>query len=808
MITIFSRTYFILFVVCLTASFVCLPLLSQEESSSSESVSQPRPSPDKTAAKDSQSETTEINPLSVQNIRFEGVTGEEALLRSIIQTAVGKEVDPDQLSKDIKNIVKDTGLFSDISVDVEPYENGGLEVVFRLTESSKIEGIEIIGNEKIRYGKIKEAINFKTGEIFTDYLAWQNRQQILKTYREKGYYLAEVTTELDPDEDSNTVILTFNIKEGKRIKIQEINFVGSKGLAQKKLARQLKNKVGKYFDENVLEEDLITLNYFYQDSGYAQSQVLGYDKHFNEDKTGLILDIKVDEGGQYSVGEYKVEIRFSEKPAFQESKIKEMMDPAEGEIFNRGKFQKSIDKITELYQEEGYLLVEIDPAPSFDEESQIVDIIFNISEGDVIIIDNIKINGLLKTKERIISRELDRLNIKTDEFFDIQKIRKARQRLFQLGSITNVDFIPSEEEGQRRDLIVNVTERDKMGMFSVGGGYGSEGGLFGMAEVSHSNVLGRAYRVHLKGEVGTRYRQTAEFRVNTPWILGTPTRLSFNLYNNRRRQYYTRSILSRYGYASWPIYERKGASVTIGRPVLNDYDLSLRFRNDKTHTEIDYLKKEDVIYDRWTRSLTFYLSKDTRDYRMSLNYPINGTYNTVSYEYSGGLLGADSQFIKYTADLSQYIKTWKNMVIALHLYGGYLQSKADENDYFLFFERYFLGGIETVRGYQDFEILPFNNGVPSLNGGDKSLYGNIEYRIPIAQQFTGVAFFDFGQVWDKPWGELRRNDLTFKTGAGFGVRMDLQGMLLRAEWGYGFHRDDGTGGRGKGEFHFTIGPSF
>ena len=103
MITIFSRTHSILFVVCLTAIFFCLPLLSQEESSSPESVFQPRPGPDKTAAKDPQAETTEINPLSVQNIRFEGVTGEEALLRSIIQTAVGKEVDPDQLSKDIKN---------------------------------------------------------------------------------------------------------------------------------------------------------------------------------------------------------------------------------------------------------------------------------------------------------------------------------------------------------------------------------------------------------------------------------------------------------------------------------------------------------------------------------------------------------------------------------------------------------------------------------------------------------------------------------------------------------------------------------
>ena len=753
-----------------------------------------------------------VNPLSVQSIRFEGLTGEDALLRSIVQTSIGKEIDPDQLSKDIKNVAKDTGLFSNISVDVEPYDEGGLEVIFRLVESPKIEGLQIVGNEKIRYGKIKEAINFKSGEIYTDYLAWQNQKQILKTYQEKGYYLAEVKTELDHDQATNTVVLTFNINEGKRIKIQEINFIGSQGISQKKLARQLKTKVGKYFDENVLEADLTTLSFFYQDNGYAQSQVLGYEKRFNIEKTGLMLDIEVDEGPQYTVGEYKISIRFSEKPAFNEEKIRELMNPAEGEIFNRGKFQESIDKITERYQEEGYLLVELDPQPKFDEENQLVDVTFNISEGDVIIIDRIKINGLVKTRENIIKRELDHLKIKTDEFFDIQKIRKARQRLFQLGSISNVDFIPSEEEGQRRDLIVNVTERDKMGMFSVGGGYGSEGGLFGMAEVSHSNVLGRAYRVHLKGEVGTRYRQTQEFRVNTPWILGTPTRLNFSLYNNKRRQYYTRSVLTRYGYADWPIYERKGASVTMGRPLPRDYDLSVRFRNDHTFTKIDYLKKEDREYRRWTRSLTFYLSKDTRDYRMSLNHPIDGAYNTISYEYSGGLLGADSDFIKYTLDLSQYIKTWKNMVLALHLYGGYLQPKSSnpESDYFLFFERYFLGGIETIRGYQDFEILPVSaDGVPSLDGGDKTLYGNIEYRIPIAQQFTGVAFFDFGQVWNKPWGKLRRSDFNFKAGAGVGVRMDLQGMLLRAEWGYGFHRQDPNGNPvGKGEFHFTIGPSF
>jgi len=113
-------------------------------------------------------------------------------------------------------------------------------------------------------------------------------------------------------------------------------------------------------------------------------------------------------------------------------------------------------------------------------------------------------------------------------------------------------------------------------------------------------------------------------------------------------------------------------------------------------------------------------------------------------------------------------------------------------------------GIDTIRGYEDYGIFPGNN---NPNGGDKVLYANFEYRIPLANQLTGVVFFDIGQVWDESVSNIF-DDISLKKGAGIGVRFDLMGMLARLEWGYGFDREIDGRTVPKGKFHFTIGPGF
>ena len=828
--------------------------------------------------------------LIVKKISFEGVKNTpEDFFALHIQTKVGEEISPDRLSEDIKNLYKNTGFFSDFSdagespiqVEVEPADGGGLEVIYKLIESPKIESVKIVGNEELKKGKIQDAITLKPSEIYSDQRRWESERAIRKVYKEKGYYLAQITSDANVDRDTNTIEVTFEISEGERIKIQEINFVGNSDIPAKTLSKKIKTRVGKHFDENLLDEDMTLLRHYYQDQGYAQIDVEGFEHNLTADNSGLVIDISVDEGPEYIIGAYDIKILHAKKPAFSEDKIRDMLDPVEGEIFDRGRFQESIEKIQKAYHDKGYLLSELSPVPQFNETTGVVDIAMDINEGDVIIIENVEIDGLEKTKTNVVKRELDRVNLKRGEFLDVKSLRKARQKLFQMGPfIRNIDFIPTPNASgeNSRDLKVEVTETSRTGMFSLGGGYGTEGGIFGVAEIGENNLFGRAYRVHLKGELGTRDRHTAELRFNTPWIFGTPTRLNVSLYNTRRLRRYYFNFYDRNSDRS--VYSRKGGAVTIGRSIAQDMDLSVRFRNEYTHdnrgdplfsidlnhqaslnsgsvsdelsaefeksgnalsenastsiyspdrewriedledgadaTQKFVIRQEEEAlnldvyrhgqhpFNRSVRSVTLFLSRDTRDYLTSIYDPVSGSLNTLSYEHAGGLLRADSEFQRYTLDSSWFRGTWRNHVFAAHARAGYLNSRTND-DWFLRYERFYLGGIDTVRGYEDYSIYPPPRGNELYSyGGNKVFFANFEYRIPLGSQLTGSAFFDVGQVWDEYQPNIFKH-INLRKGAGVGIRFNLLGMLARAEWGYGFDRPGGEKG---GKLHFTIGPGF
>jgi outer membrane protein insertion porin family len=742
--------------------------------------------------------------FTVKKIEFKGVeTLRKEMLQTLIQTQVGQEISEDFLTKDIENLYKDTGFFYDIAVDVENIEGGGFEVTYILYESPKVEGINIIGNIELDTGKLMNQVTLRRSEIFSDRLRWESERAIRKLYHEKGFYLVSIQVHIDKDDEKNTNQVTFEIDEGPRVRITEINFIGNDQVDAKKLRKQMKTRIGKHFDEILFAEEDINYNLrnYYQDQGFAQVKILGHTKRFTEDKIGLMLDVTVDEGSQFIVGKYNVQVESGEKIVYSEQKIKNMLDPAEGELFNRAVFEESIAKLQQTYLDKGYLLAEVIPQPFFDEVNASVNISLKISQGDVIIIDNVPIRGLEKTKELIIRRELDWLNIKSDELLDVKVLRKARQRLFQMGPfIRGVDFVPSDtDNNSRKNLVVNIAESPTTGTLSVGGGYGSEGGIFGTAEIGQHNLFGRAYRIHLKGELGTRDHHTAEASFGTPWILGTPTRLNARIYNRRRfRRYYgTIGALQQQDYLrDRYVWDTRGGSITLGRPIAYDIDLSVRFRNEYVKTRT----LDEELSNRSTRSILFAVGRDTRDYRTSLYDPIGGSSNSISYEYSGGFLGADNEFQKYTADTSWFFSPWWNHVFAIHARAGYMQSKSSDRSV-LFYERFYLGGVDTIRGYEDWEIYPDS---ANFIGGNKVFFTNLEYRIPVSPQLTTAVFFDVGQVWDESIVNVF-NQINLKRGAGVEARLQMLGMLARFGWGYAFDRQNREP---QGKFYFTIGPGF
>ena len=742
--------------------------------------------------------------FTVKKIEFKGVeTLRKEMLQTLIQTQVGQEISEDFLTKDIENLYKDTGFFYDIAVDVKNIEGGGFEVTDILDESPKVEGINIIRNIELDTGKLMNQVTLRRSEIFSDRLRWESERAIRKLYHEKGFYLVSIQVHIDKDDEKNTNQVTFEIDEGPRVRITEINFIGNDQVDAKKLRKQMKTRIGKHFDEILFAEEDINYNLrnYYQDQGFAQVKILGHTKRFTEDKIGLMLDVTVDEGSQFIVGKYNVQVESGEKIVYSEQKIKNMLDPAEGELFNRAVFEESIAKLQQTYLDKGYLLAEVIPQPFFDEVNASVNINLKISQGDVIIIDNVPIRGLEKTKELIIRRELDWLNIKSDELLDVKVLRKARQRLFQMGPfIRGVDFVPSDtDNNSRKNLVVNIAESPTTGTLSVGGGYGSEGGIFGTAEIGQHNLFGRAYRIHLKGELGTRDHHTAEASFGTPWILGTPTRLNARIYNRRRfRRYYgTIGALQQQDYLrDRYVWDTRGGSITLGRPIAYDIDLSVRFRNEYVKAKT----QDEALFNRSTRSVLFAVGRDTRDYRTSLYDPMGGSSNSISYEYSGGFLGDDNEFQKYTADTSWFFSPWWNHVFAIHARAGYMQSKSSDRSV-LFYERFYLGGVDTIRGYEDWEIYPDS---ANFIGGNKVFFTNLEYRIPVSPQLTTAVFFDVGQVWDESIVNVF-NQINLKRGAGVEARLQMLGMLARFGWGYAFDRQNREP---QGKFYFTIGPGF
>ena len=155
-------------------------------------------------------------------------------------------------------------------------------------------------------------------------------------------------------------------------------------------------------------------------------------------------------------------------------------------------------------------------------------------------------------------------------------------------------------------------------------------------------------------------------------------------------------------------------------------------------------------------------------------------------------------------DRGVFGSSW-NHVFAIHARAGYMRSRSGDRRE-LFYERFYLGGVDTIRGYEDWEIYPdpINSEVPNPYGGNKVFFTNLEYRIPVSPQLTTALFFDFGQVWDESIPNVF-NQINLKRGAGVEARLQMLGMLARFGWGYGFDRQNR---QPQGRFYFTIGPGF
>jgi outer membrane protein insertion porin family len=493
-------------------------------------------------------------------------------------------------------------------------------------------------------------------------------------------------------------------------KITAIVVQGNESISKDLIISQIASNLGDMFSKENIEKDM---NAVY-DLGYFKDVRIKLESFRDGYKVVFVivenLPIK--------------EISIEGNTIVSEEEMREVMVLQEGQIFCQKILKNDLDRISQLYKDLGYLLINIKDI-NFDEEGKLW---INISEGRL---EKILIEGNDKTKEKVIAREI---NIEPGDLFNFEIVKKSLQKIYNLGYFEDVSM--KLEPGAEEDsivLVVKVIEKNT-GKFGIGAGYNSEEGFMGFTSYEENNLFGGGQKVQAKVELGGR--TTYKLYFLEPWLAGTPTSFGFEVYDTTKHQKDKEEevILAEYD------EERLGGRLIFGRKISDSVKLGLELKSERvTYDLISGTLPEDTN-EGLTNSLVPTFSYDTRD---NVFEPTSGWYHSFSLEKAGGFLGGD--------------------VLALRAMGGIADTNLPS------FAVYQVGGMNTVRGYDLGEF-----------SGDKSLVFNVEYRFPLAENFQAVLFADWGQAWDYE-ESIDFEDLKF--GRGVGIRFDTPLGPIRLDYG-------------------------
>jgi len=718
------------------------------------------------------------------------VSGNKAVDKSLIESSFGvhpgRPFSADRIRSGVKRLYS-LGLFSDIRVFVTQLEDG-VKVEVAVRERPKIAKIGYVGNKKLSEDKLKEERAILVGQLYSERLAFNEARRIESLYEKNGYPLAKVQWSVTERGEGGDVVLVFDIDEGARVKVKRISFTGNKLVSEKTLKKKMKTKEDSWFrsgsfHQDKFEEDLKRLKQFYLKEGFREARILDHKIDFSPDRKKMFITIDVHEGERYVFGNHTWE----GNEVLSDSLLDAAVRFKAGEVFNAEKLSATEGAIYAEYSERGYLYLLVDPEESF--RGDTVDVTFRITEGQPSHVNDVLVEGNLKTKEKVIRREL---SILPGNLFRRSALMRSQRDVFILGFFEDVqvDYRPaSSDTAPDIDIVFKVKEK-QLGTANMGFGYNSQVGLTGLLELGHTNLFGNGQRLNLRYERGER-RTNAEVAFTDPWILDTRTSFGFNLHDLEERiDYYDQA--------------RSGGTVQMGRRVrwLDYTSVYWTFRlEDMAFKNFSSSYRGGLSEAKWpvrTVSNQFTLVRNSTDNPF---HPTSGSRTSFTTEWAGGLAGGDVDFHKHVFDNRNYLPLFRSLALMTRERVGFVGSYSAREavpDY----ERFRLGGTtyNYLRGYRDYSVVPRGN--LAWVGGKIMLTFTAECQFPIVSPLHGLLFFDAGGVWNGVH-DFDLSDLS--KGAGVGVRMEVPMLgTIGLDYGYGFDRLDGP----QWEAHFVVGPGF
>ncbi|HEX9662873.1 MAG TPA: outer membrane protein assembly factor BamA [Candidatus Binatia bacterium] len=758
--------------------------------------------------------------VTLKEVKISGnVRVEDEGIRLHLKNRAGASYDPGIVEQDVKAIFR-MGFFDDVRAELSA--DGVL--TYAVKEKPYVREVKIQGNSQLGKEKIETALGIVPRSVLDRGKVIEGVEKVRKLYSDQGYVNARVDYVVST-EANNQAVVVLDVLEGARLLIKRISFEGNKTFSESDLKDLIATKEESILslvtnrgvlDRDMLTNDMAILSNHYLDHGYIDHKF--DDPVVLRARDGLEIVIRVHEGDQYRVGKVEIGGELIEDGRQILKKIK----ITSGQIFRGSRLREDITSLADMYTNKGFAFAQVDPVTNVNAQDKNVDIALIVTRGPPVYFNRVLVSGNNKTRDNVVRREL----LTTEqELFSGNMVTQSRNALQRTGYFEDVQLTTKKtDQPDTVDLHVDVKE-GSTGTFSVGAGYSSGDGFIFNASVAEKNFFGRGQGVSGNFSIGSR-RQDFIFSFNEPYWNESRMSLGFDAFNTKRE--YNAFDERRVGfgvntsyplkYASLPFFGADKRTRTLGSdelpenspPTIWDY-MRGGVSYDLTRESISGIDAgasqsiKDEKGTSLTSAVTPGITYDSRDHFFN---PTEGAKSAFSVKTAG--LGGDNRFLKADLNGRWYYPLLKDPnwggAYVLSLGGGLGYGigfgKTSNSSELPLFERFFLGGMNSVRGFAERSIGPKaescvtdESGTATCTntsdvvGGDKSAFFNAEIMFPVMEQYglRGVAFFDMGNAFNGSNFGLA----DFRRSVGIGGRWMSPFGPLRVELGFPLNKQPG-----------------
>ena len=693
-----------------------------------------------------------IEPFVIKDIRVEGIQRTEAgTVFSYLPVKVGDTMTDEKASQTVRALFA-TGFFRDVTLEAE----GGVLVVL-LQERPSIAQIDFTGMREFDKAAVLKAmaqVGLAEGRIFDKGLLDRAEQELKRQYLTRGRYAASVNTTVTPLE-RNRVALNFAIEEGDAAKIRQISIIGSQVFSERELLRQLAQRTPGWltwyskadqYSRQKLTGDLEALRSFYLDRGYLEFNIDSTQVSITPDRKDIYITIAITEGQKYTVSDVKI----AGELLIPEAELRKLITLKAGDVFSRARMNQSTKAISDRLGNEGYAFANVNASPDLDKEKRQASFTFLIDPGRRVYVRRINIGGNARTRDEVIRREMRQVE---GGWFSSDKIAVSRTRVDRLGYFTEVNVETPSVQGTTDQVDVNLSVVEKpTGAILLGAGFGSGEGLILSGSVTQQNIFGSGKHVSV-GLNTSKINTTYALSFTDPYYTVDGISAGFDLY--------LREVDALSGGLGNYITKTVGGAIRFGVPIteIDTINYGLGYES----TKISTFANSPLIYIDYVR--TFGAQNDailgtigwSRDSRNSRLYPTRGTSQRANLEVA--IPGGTLNYYRAQYAYQRYFPITRDYTFMVNGEVGYGDGYGD-TPILPFFKNFFVGGVNSLRGYRNFTAGPKDvQGGP--RGGSHKLQGNAEFLFPLPglagdRSVRLSTFVDTGMTGEKyDLGEMR-----------------------------------------------------